>query len=716
MDPRIAEPPLLDYAWLPSIAPPRRMQKTLEDLEWNRLTKSVQSRCVGRSRNEPLPLADGPEATARTLAESKEAWTLLVAGEPLPLDGLREVDEHLLRLGRQGVLDAAALRDLMLTIGHAGQLRRFLGARRNECPNLQVACSSDPTLDGLGEELSSALTPEGKLADNASPELRRLRTETANLRGRLIARLEALIQKRGELLSDRFYTQRDGRYVIPVRADAHERVSGIVHGTSQSGATIFVEPRELIAQGNRLRLAQGEMEREENRILALLSDRVRERLAELTAAVAALAHADLKSATARLARDLDARFVELSTEPAIELREARHPLLVLDGVDVVATSLTVAAGQALVISGPNAGGKTVALKLLGLSVLCQRAGLPFPCAEGTRSGYFDAVLTDVGDDQSMQKNLSTFSAHIKNVADILSRADEQALVLLDEVATGTDPGEGAALACAVVDSLCRRGSAVAVTTHYEPLKAFALRDDRLTNASVGFDSEKFLPTFEIHPGVPGSSSALYVARRFGLPSEVIDFAETALPEQSRTFDDLVRKLEAQRSELAAAAADLRREQEALEAEKTRLDQRAEALEARDRRKVGQEAERLLDQIRRARDELRAAKKELRRKDRTAEALKRSEARIAQAVETVQAAGPAEPVDEPSRPPIEGTVSPGDRVFVPHLRVEAAVLEVLDDDRLRVAAGNLKVTVKRSEVAKPLQDETRKEGATVKESA
>ncbi|MCC6876709.1 MAG: endonuclease MutS2, partial [Sandaracinaceae bacterium] len=454
------------------------LDKTLSDLEWERIVAAVAERCAGplRERLDVLPLAATEGETQVYLRETAEALSLQSADEPLPLSGIRDVRRALERIERQGAVDGPALRDIALTLGAARVLRKFLARRRHVVPALFAACATDPTLDELADELERAVEPDGRLADSASPELARLRTEVANLRGRIVARLESLIVKHADVLSDRFHTLRDGRYVLPVRTDAHERLPGIVHGTSGSGATVFVEPRAIVEQGNRLRLAQGELEREEVRILAILSSRVRERAAETLAALDSLDRADLRSASARLCRDLRGVVPELDPQARLRLVEARHPLLQLDGVEVVPNDLALAAGSALILSGPNAGGKTVSLKILGLAALMVRAGLPLPAAEGSSAGFFEVVLSDVGDEQSLAKNLSTFSAHVQNLVRILEVAGPSSLILLDELATGTDPQEGAALACAIVDALCKSGAAVAVTTHYEALKSMALED------------------------------------------------------------------------------------------------------------------------------------------------------------------------------------------------------------------------------------------------
>ncbi|MBK8173284.1 MAG: Smr/MutS family protein [Sandaracinaceae bacterium] len=562
-------------------------------------------------------------------------------------------------------------------------------------PRLFIACSTDPSLDALEDELRAAVDVDGTLHDHASPELKRLRIEVANVRARILARLEELVQKHQDILSDSYHTLREDRYVLPVRTDAHERLPGIVHGTSASGATVFIEPRALVTLGNRLKVAQGEMEREVARILVILSDLVRERLPALQGAVYSLNQADLRHACAIFARDLSCTFPKLVDETRMRLRQARHPILLLDGVAVVPNDVEIQTGHAIVLSGPNAGGKTVALKILGLSALMVRAGLALPCAEGSECGFFTPILTDVGDDQSLAKNLSTFSAHITNLVRILEQAGPRSLVLLDELAGGTDPEEGAALACAVVDALCRRGAAVGVTTHYEPLKALALRDPRLRNASVGFDVREMRPTFTLMLDVPGASSALAVASRFGIPADVIETARRVLPDQAKSFDELVRRLEEEWSALAITRKNVEEEQRQAADIREKLAHELVALQERGKSAISKETERLVSEIKRTRDDVREARARVKQKKLDEQALEVARKVVDSAASKLAMGGEFEPVVAREAEPDPANFDPstlhaGMRVFVPRLRSEAEILEGPTRGRVRVAAGSMKL--------------------------
>lgn len=678
--------------------------KTRSDLEYDRLLGAIAERCsgpLGRELARALPFAANREEARAALAQSAEASRLLEEGSPLPSGDLPEVTEAIERTRVGGVLAPAELRAVRRMLEAARMLRRFLTARREELTALAAECTTDPTLDQVADAIAGSFEPDGTLSDRASARLRELRSEWHAARQRMLARMEDLMSRYEGVLQDRFVTEREGRWVLPVRSDAHERFPGIVHATSASGATLFIEPRAVVPMGNRLKVLEAEVRREEEAVYARLTSQVADVLSSVDAAARALAMADVRGAIAKLARDLALVFPQVVDEPVVDLRRLRHALLALDLPSVVPSDVSLAAGRAMVVSGPNAGGKTVALKAMGLTVLMVRAGIPVACAEGSTVGLFDVVLTDVGDDQSLQKNLSTFSAHVSNLAEILQETSRGALVLLDELAGGTDPREGEALAAGVLDSLCARGGAVAATTHYEGLKALALADPRFTNASVGFDLETMTPTFHLTMGVPGSSSALAVARRFGMPSTVLERAARFVAREDQNFEQVVKRLHDERAalELARGAAE-ERELEARQM-RTRLEAELETARNRERRALSEEAKELFDRIRRARDDLRAAQAKLRAKRIEPEALREAEAVVDRVAGEVAIGGALEPlllrVEEAPREAVApGDLKRGQRVWVPRLRAEAEVIEV-SGDQVRVAAGPLKLTVAAGEL-------------------
>jgi DNA mismatch repair protein MutS2 len=669
---------------------------------------------MGRDAARALSFGETRADVVRDLAEAFEASRLRRDGQPLAIDEVPDITDALGRLRVGGALAPGELRDVMRALAAARSLRRSLNAKRATCPALHEACSTDPTLDDALDELTRSFEDDGTLADRASPRLRELRSEYQASRTRMLSRLEDLMGRYEGVLQDRFVTEREGRYVVPVRSDAHERFPGIVHATSGSGSTLFVEPRAVVPMGNRLKMLEAEVTREELAIYARLSTLLHDVLPSLEAAALALARADLRAATAELALDLDLVFPVLDDAPTMDLKDARHPLLTLDALgsdgdptrarrgSVVPSDLAIGAGRGVVVSGPNAGGKTVALKAMGLAALMVRAGLPIACREESRIGLFDVVLTDVGDDQNLTKSLSTFSAHVQNLASILDETRPGALVLLDELAGGTDPREGEALAAGVLDSLCARGGAVVVTTHYEGLKALALADDRFMNASVGFDLKTMTPTFRLALGIPGSSSALAVAARFGLPSTVIERASRFLTREDHNFETLVKQLDTERAalELARRAAEAR--EKAAHAAEVRLEEEIAAAMDREKRLLSKEAEALLLGLRRAKDDLRAAQARLRTKKVDEVGLREASRAIDRVAAQASLGGELE---ELTMRDVEGTrarvkpeeVRRGAKVFVPKLRAEAEVLEVSATGQVRVAIGPMKLSVAMEEL-------------------
>jgi len=575
-------------------------------LEWSLLLDRVASRCTSQAASAYvralLPAETIGEARQR-LRRMHDALELFTAGHPLPMRQFAELGELFERVRADGVANGPELWALVGVLTLAHELRVYAKLHQSVAPHLAAAIGSDPGLDRLRERLVVCIDENGMVADRASPELARARSKVRDAQGELKRRLGQLLGRFADLLQGQYYTEREGRFVLPVRSDAHLRVEGIVHGSSASGSTLFVEPRELTEVGNRLRLAEAEAAREEGRVLVALSSELKAMHDACEAAFFGCITADLCSAGARWADETKSIVLELSEEAKLELRDARHPLLLLTGSEVVPNDIVLQARQALIISGPNAGGKTVALKTAGLVAWMVRSGLPVPVAAGSLVGWFDRVLCDIGDEQSIVRSLSTFSAHIVNLCSILEYASPSCLVLLDEIAAGTDPEEGAALAAAVLEALTQRGATVGVTTHYERLKELATQTESFANASVGFDFSSMAPTFRLHLGVPGPSSALAVARRHGLPHAVIERAQALLPSQALDRETALRELSRDRAELESLRS-------AAENDRNAAAELREASEA-ERRAIREQTERATEgEVRELRVAVRSARKEL----------------------------------------------------------------------------------------------------------
>jgi DNA mismatch repair protein MutS2 len=617
---------------------------TLRALEWptllERLAAYAASR-VGADRLRATEPAETLEEARSLAARTRDVVALDVLGEALPLRDFPDVSEPLARASKGGTLAGGELIGIARLLGVSHAVRTFVDERRARVPALFEAVTSEARLDVLERALNGALEPDGTVSDAASPALREARARAREARDALKERLEGCLKTHADVLQGRYYTERDGRYVLPVRSDAHLRVEGIVLGSSASGGTLFVEPREATAHGNRLKLRLADVEREEARVLAELTSAVAEQASAVARALEAAVEADRLAALALWARAAKGEVIEADASDAIDLRDVRHPLLVANGGAVVANDVRVRAGRALVISGPNAGGKTVALKCLGLSAWMARSGIPIPCDVASRVGWFTQVLADVGDEQSLERSLSTFSAHVTRLATIVRSAGPETLVLLDEVASGTDPEEGAALAAAVLEAITARGAAAAVTTHYERLKELAATPGPLENASVAFDFERMEPTFRLTMGVPGPSSALAVAARFGLEAAVLARAHALLPDRAREREEAVKRLEQERSALERERSELRGELALAAAARADIESEREHVTAQANAELGREAKELTALVRAARVDVREARQRLRRAELDPSLLREAERAVSRAATHVALGGTLE---------------------------------------------------------------------------
>jgi DNA mismatch repair protein MutS2 len=681
-----------------------RNEKAALDLEWAALVDRIASRTVsepgGRRVRALSPAATLAEARERATL-TRDAAELLAKGAPIPAFAVPDLEDLLERLERHGVASGPELRDLAKLLSAEKALRGFVAAHRGEHPALAARLATSAGLERLEAEIAHAIDADGTVLDRASPELGRARKRAADLRRELSARLNESMNRYADVLRDRFYTERDGRFVLPVRADAHQRVDGIVFGSSASGGTLYVEPKEVTEISNRRHVAEAEVEREVARVLGALSISARTRVPELRTAREAAILADVLMALSRFGEAAEAVVIEAGETAELRVDGMRHPLLIGGGVEVVAIDLRLAGGHGLVISGPNAGGKTVALKCIGLAIWMARAGIPIPAEPSSKVGWFDPVLTDIGDEQSLARSLSTFSAHAARLSSYIAEAAPGAIVLLDEIAAGTDPDEGAALARAVLERVVSAGAAVAVTTHYEKLKELPPSDPRFENASVGFDFATMRPTFRVTLGVPGASSALAVAARYGIPSDVVARAQALIPETHRAREALLAEVEADRTRAAAerraAEADARAQAEL----RTELEEEVKYARERERARLAREGSELTARVREARDQLRDATSRLKKGELDREALRGIERTVNAAGREVALGSALQTtLQEKSGAALgpEARLAAGDTVFVPKLRANAEVLEAPSRGQIKVAAGAMKLTLRLDEIA------------------
>ena len=661
---------------------------------------------LAREARTPMGRELARAATPRThltgiraaLAETAQARAALGQTGAPPWDGVIDVRPTLEAARVPGsVAEALDLAALIPLLEAAGRLRAYGRAIAPVAPALAEALAGFPAQKELAALLARSIDADGQVRDEASPALRRVRGRIRDLRRDLVKRLEAYFGAPGAeaTFQERYVTIRHGRYVLPIRAEAKSRLRGIVHDRSQSGATLFVEPEGMVEGNNELVQAVREEEIEIVRILAALTDAVREALPELDALVAGIGDVDLVFARGALAERMEAVEPVVDEAREVFLPGARNPLLLAQSwrdeaaPPVIPMDIEIHAERPLlVITGPNAGGKTVALKTLGLLALMAQAGCHVPARSGARLPVFSQCFAIVGDDQSVAENLSTFSAFVKQLRLVLERVDDRSLVLLDELGAGTDPDDGAALAQAVLEDLGERGAVVAASTHLEPLKGFASTYPRARNASVEFDPERLAPTFRLVYDRPGQSYALSIGARLGLPPALIARAHAHRSTQQRQLQELLARLDDRDRRDAERAAQLERREAESAGLLARAQAELEAARATAREAVARaraEAQRLVTEVRRSvNDEW----DRLRRAEKSRPELERARKRLIETARRVeQTAGPAAAPETPAG----GPAAAGDRVEVPHLGLRGQVLAV-DGDTATVQAGAVTVKV------------------------
>ena len=566
------------------------MSYSLDTLEFSRLLDLVARNAqtpIGRwriARLEPFTnrseLDDALAAISETISLSEEkqvSWSF---------SGMDDPSEPLAVLKiRNSTLDPIALLELARLCTQAMMARAALQPEKEFAPTLwRTVENLPPTLMAAIDRINKKLLPGGEIDDSASPELARLRREINAQRNRITKSLEALMRNAGTAIQDEIVTMRNDRFVIPVKADFRGRVSGVAHGFSSSGSTVFIEPLESIDANNEIQSLRGAEEREIARILADLTEGLREQLPAVEAAIEAVAELDVVKTKVDFARRFRAVVPQIADDGTLELTEARHPLLEQnlraqqsappaaaggstekdDNAGIVPSSFTLTNDKSvMIISGANAGGKTVVLKTAGLLSLMAISGLPVP-AKSARIPFYRSILADIGDHQSLAANLSTFSSHMSNIAEMMRQCIAPSLVLLDEAGTGTDPDEGSALGVAIVDHFRRKCNAeVIASTHYRGLKIYAANDPNVINASVEFDEKTLQPTYRLLLGLAGASSGIEIASRFGIQPEVIENARANLEISAQEAEAYLRKLQTETTQAEDLRKALEEEREAV---------------------------------------------------------------------------------------------------------------------------------------------------------
>ena len=669
-------------------------EKTLNILEYDKVIDMLMEKAgseMTRKVISELKPFDDVSQIRECQGETTEAVRLISYKGPLPVGGFYDIEESVSFATKSGTLTMAQLLRILYNMRTAERVVSFL---KGDVPDLPVIFSAAELLavhKRLADEIDRCILSEDEMADNASPELRSIRRAIVRQNEALRAKINHILNSADNktILQDSIVTMRNGRYVIPVKQEHKARVPGIVHDQSGSGATLFIEPQAIVDLNNQLRQLELDEKAEINRILTELSESVAEIHHDLINNQRLLVDLDMFMAKGKLSLDMGGEEPEISVDGAMDLRAARHPLI--DRDKVVPIDISLGDGyDTLVITGPNTGGKTVTLKTAGLLSLMAQTGLHIPAASGSRLPVYSQIFADIGDEQSIEQSLSTFSSHMTNIVDIVAEADEGSLVLLDELGAGTDPTEGAALAIAVLEKLKSAGARSIATTHYTELKKYAISTDGVENASMEFDVETLSPTYRLVTGIPGKSNAFEISGKLGLSREIIDRARELLKEGDIAFEDVISALEEdkrlaeeERDEAIMLNIQMKKMKEELEKELARAREEARAI-VKEAREVSREVQEELKTLSRLEsmgertagfDRNRRRLKELERKNR----------------ETIKREFSREPVD-PDK------LSLGDRVKILTLNQNGEVISLPDEKgNLQVQVGMMKIGVNLSDI-------------------
>lgn len=680
------------------------VEKTLELLEWERLCQHLSTFAatkLGVAAAIQLAIPETVETSESLLQQTQEVYDLetqLLTS--LTFEGIHDVSAALARSQRQGILSGEELLQVATTLLGSRNLRRLIN-RYPQLVSLNQLVDDLRTYPELEQEIRHCIDDQGEVTDRASDKLFGIRERQRKVRNDVQTILQRILQRKGAALQERLITQRSDRFVVPVKAPQKDAVPGIVHDASTSGATLYIEPKATVELNNRLRQLIRQEHVEAEAIRQALTEKIAEVHADLKSLLHIVTAVDLATARSRYSYWLGAnrpRFVSREAD-TLTLRRLRHPLLVWQqqheqGPEVVAIDVTIQPHiRVVAITGPNTGGKTVTLKTLGLATLMAKVGLFVPAQEPVELPWFDQVLADIGDEQSLQQSLSTFSGHIRRIQEIISALSDQSLVLLDEVGAGTDPLEGSALAIALLRYLADQAQLTIATTHFGELKALKYTDARFENASVEFDDATLQPTYRLLWGIPGRSNALIIAQRLGLNEQVIAQAQAQMDGETDDVNQVIAGLETERRQQetkAQAAAQLLQSTEQLHEQ---VAQKASDLKVREQKLRQQQEKAIQEEIRRAKQAIAQVIRDLQQQPKSAPAAQDATQRLEKI-----ASQRLPSRTQPKAPPPKGfQPQVGDRVRIPSIGQKAEVIKVTPTQELVVQFGMMKMTVKPTEV-------------------
>jgi DNA mismatch repair protein MutS2 len=674
-------------------------QRVLKTLEYDKMRAQLRERascCVSRERIEAMQPANNAEEVARLLELTAEAETLVYRAGHSPVDDFPDMRECLARIRVALFVSPRELLGIAACMRAARFAKETL-TKDNQPGLLFNMASFLTTHRSAEEEIYRCIIGEEEIFDGASPALSRIRRSMRLANERVREKLNAMIRSTTyqKYLQEPIITIRNGRFVIPVKQEYRQNVPGLIHDQSGSGATLFIEPSAVVELGNEYKKLLAEEAEEIERILTELTAMIAPYADEIREDLSVLGDIDMAFAKARLAREMNAIRPRLNSTGYIRIVKGRHPLI--DPDRVVPIDIWLGKDfRSLIITGPNTGGKTVTLKIVGLFGLMVQSGMFIPANEGSEYSVFEKIFADIGDEQSIEQSLSTFSSHMTNIVGILREADETSLVLLDELGAGTDPIEGAALAMSILEELHARKSVCVSTTHYSEIKAFALTHEGMENASMQFDVEKLAPTYKLYIGIPGKSNAFEISERLGLPGSIIESAKGYLKGEDVRFEDIISSAESQhrlaeeeRQMAAEARLELERLRTETEKERRKLEEDRNRLQAKardDAKKIvadaKREMEKIIAQVRALKDIDRSAADRVIQQSR--DAIRAQENAVAETVEPKK--------EDAGAPP--KTVKPGDSVRIVTLDSKGVVLAVPDaKGEVQVQAGILKLSVK-----------------------
>ncbi len=590
-------------------------EKTIRILEYNKILKKLEEQAGSEMAREKIselrPFREIP-VIRDMLMETTEAVRLILHKGPLPLGGFYDIEDSLHRARKGGSLTMKQLLQIHFNLSLARRVTVFLKGDLPPLPIMQSIGEAIAVHKKLEDEIDRCILSEDEMSDNASPELKHIRRSIARQNDALKARINQIINssENRTMLQDAIVTVRDGRYVIPVKQEHRGKFPGIIHDQSATGATLFIEPQVIVNLNNELRQLELEEQAEIERILAELTGRVSEHHHDLLNNQKLLVQLDVIMAKGKLSMLQHGEEPQISESGGLVLKEARHPLL--DAEKVVPINLKIGENyNTLVITGPNTGGKTVTLKTAGLLSMMAQTGLHIPAASGSRIPVWQEIFADIGDEQSIEQSLSTFSSHMTNIVDIVKHAEKGSLVLVDELGAGTDPTEGAALAISILEDLAKKGAVTIATTHYTELKKYAISTEGVENASMEFDVETLSPTYRLAIGVPGKSNAFEISKKLGLPEPIIETSRRLLDGGDIQFEEVIASLEADKKAAEEERDEAVRLNQEMKAQKEEMDRKARKLEEKKTEILNKAREEARQILQEAKDVSREVQEELR---------------------------------------------------------------------------------------------------------